>query len=221
MQVMATAPQNRDLLTSDNIQLSEATNTLQVAASRPTVEAFLEASLAVNTRRAYHADLAHFTAWGGTVPASPESIASYIAEHAGSLTVATLARRLVSIGKAHTMLGQPNPTTTELVRMTMRGIRRTCGKPQRQATAAIKADVLAMVAGLDNTMKAVRDRALILIGFAGAFRRSELSAINCTDVERVAQGVVITLRRSKTDQEGLGQEIAFPALTQVMFYEIG
>jgi site-specific recombinase XerD len=170
----------------------------------------LQASLAPNTRRAYRDDLAHFMAWGGTVPASPETLARYLAEHADRLAVATLARRLVSIGKAHTMQSQPNPAATDLVKLTMRGIRRTYGKPQRQAAAAIKEDVLAMVAAMGGSMKDLRDRALILIGFAGAFRRSELIAINCNHIERVPQGIVITLPRSKTDQNGQGRKVGIP-----------
>ncbi len=194
-------------LTHDNSLLSEPTNSLSEAFS-PLLGTYLEASLAANTRRAYRADVAQFTAWGGTVPASPDTIAQYLAEHAETLTVATLARRLVAIGKAHTMQRLPNPCSSELVRMTMRGICRTLGKPQRQVAAAIKEDVLAMVGAMGGSMKDIRDRALILIGFAGAFRRSELVAINCTDVERVSQGIVIQLRRSKTDQEGRGRKVA-------------
>jgi len=197
-------------LTSDNIQLSEPTNGLPAPVSTPTVEDLLQASLAPNTRRAYRDDLAHFTTWGGTVPTPPETLARYLAEHADRLAVATLARRLVSIGKAHTMQSQPNPAATDLVKLTMRGIRRTYGKPQRQAAAAIKEDVLAMVAAMDDSIKDLRDRALILVGFAGAFRRSELVGITLADIERVPQGIVITLPRSKTDQDGHGRKVGIP-----------
>jgi site-specific recombinase XerD len=192
-------------LTCDNSLLSEPTISPPEA-----VAAYLEASISANTRRAYRCDMAHFTAWGGTIPTSPETVAQYLAEYAEALTVATLSRRLVAIGKAHTMQGLPNPCSSDLVRMTMRGIRRTRGKPQRQAAAAIKEDVLAMVGAMGGSMKDIRDRALILVGFAGAFRRSELVAINVTDVEPVAQGIVIYLRRSKTDQDGRGRKVAIP-----------
>lgn len=202
-------PGHKTFLTSDNIQLSEPKNALQdgyPAAVRP----FLEASLSANTRRAYRNDLAHFIVWGGTIPSGPETVARYLAEHAHALSVATLSRRIVAISKAHTMRGHANPAASDLVRMTMRGIRRTLGKPQRQAAAAVKEDVITMVAGLGPGLKALRDRALILIGFAGAFRRSELVGITCEDIQRVPQGIIVTLRRSKTDQEGEGRKVGIP-----------
>ncbi|SBW05059.1 Integrase/recombinase xerD homolog [uncultured Alphaproteobacteria bacterium] len=192
-------------LTRDNSLLSESTISPPEA-----VSAYLEASISANTRRAYRCDMAHFTAWGGTIPATPEAVAQYLAEYAEALTVATLSRRLVAIGKAHTMQGLPNPGSSDLVRMTMRGIRRTWGKPQRQAAAAIKEDVLAMVGGMGTSVKDIRDRALILIGFAGAFRRSELVGLDVSDIEHVSQGIIIHLRRSKTDQDGRGRKVAIP-----------
>lgn len=176
----------------------------------PIVADLLEASLSASTRRAYRDDVAHFTAWGGTIPATPETLAQYLAEHACTLSVATLARRLVSIGKAHTMQGLPNPAASDVVKLTMRGIRRTHGKPQCQAAPAIKEDVLAMVVGLSVSMKDMRDRALILVGFAGAFRRSELVGLDVADIEPVSQGMIVTLRRSKTDQDGRGRKIGIP-----------
>jgi hypothetical protein len=129
---------------------------------------------------------------------------------AGSLSVATLIQRLAAISKAHTTLRLPSPTSSDLVRMTMRGIRRTHGKPQHQVAAAIKEDVLTMVAKLGDRPKDRRDRALLLIGFAGAFWRSELAASNFTDIEHVPQGIIITVNRSKTDQDGNGRKIGIP-----------
>ena len=87
------------------------------------VREYLNASLSENSRRAYCSDLAHFIAWGGSVPANPEQVAAYLAAHAGKHRAATLARRLVSIGKAHLAQDYPSPTDTELVRATLRGIR--------------------------------------------------------------------------------------------------
>jgi len=173
------------------------------------VSDYLRASLSDNSRRAYRSDLNHFLAWGGTIPASPEMVAQYLAAHAGLHAIATLARRLVSIGKAHTTQGMPSPTDTELVRATLRGIRHTHGSAQRQVAPAVKEDVLAMVANLHG-MKGIRDKALLLIGFAGAFRRSELVSLTVADIEQAKQGLVIHLRRSKTDQDGRGRKIAIP-----------
>jgi len=136
-------------------------------------------------------------------------VAQYLAAHAGQHAVATLARRLVSIGKAHTTQGMSLPTDNELVRATLRGIQHTHGSAQRQVAPAVKEDVLAMVANL-NGVKGVRDKALLLIGFAGAFRRSELVSLTVADIEQAKQGLVIHLRRSKTDQDGRGRKVAIP-----------
>lgn len=97
-----------------------------------------------------------------------------------------------------------------MVKSTLRGIRRAHGAPQRRAKPLTKEDLFSVLAATGNGLKDVRDRALLLIGFAGAFRRSELVAISCTDIEPVKQGVVIHIRRSKTDQEGAGREIGIP-----------
>lgn len=173
------------------------------------VSSYLRASLSDNSRKAYCSDLAQFLGWGGTVPASPELIAAYLAAHAEQHAPATLARRLVSIGKAHTAQGLQSPTGSTLVRATLRGIRHTHGSAQRQVAPAIKEDVLAMVAGLGG-VKGIRDRAMLLIGFAGAFRRSELVSLTVADIEMAKQGMVVQLRRSKTDQEGRGRKVAIP-----------
>ena len=160
------------------------------------VSDYLRASLSDNSRRAYRSDLTHFIAWGGTIPASPELVATYLAGHAEKHAVATLSRHLVSIRKAHTAQGLLSPTDTELVKATLRGIRRTHGSAQRQVAPAVKEDVLAMVAALTGN-KGIRDRALLLIGFAGAFRRSELVSLTVADIEQAQQGLILTPQRSK------------------------
>jgi len=174
------------------------------------VQGYLEAALSKNTRRAYRSDLKHFTDWGGTIPAGDFMIAEYLAAHAGTLAVATLERRITTIAKAHTSRGLVTPTRSDLVKMTMQGIRKTHGSAQRRVAPIMKDDLVAMVEGLGDGMKDLRDRALLLVGFAGAFRRSELVAINVTDIEHVPEGIIINLRRSKTDQEGKGRKVAIP-----------
>jgi integrase family protein with SAM-like domain len=88
----------------------------QTALICQTVARYVRDSLAENTRRAYLSDLRHFEAWGGSLPASPATIAAYLAAHADSLSVPTLVRRLASISKAHRTRGLPNPTRSELVK---------------------------------------------------------------------------------------------------------
>jgi len=173
------------------------------------VEELVHAALSDSSRSAYQADLKQFTAWGGSVPCTPETIARYLAAHAGIHAVATLCRRLVSIGKAHTSQNLPSPTASDLVKAVLKGIRRTHGAAQKQAAPAIKEDVLAMVNGLTG-IKGIRDRALLLVGFAGAFRRSELVSLTVEDVQFDKRGLLIHLIRSKTDQEGRGRKIAIP-----------
>lgn len=173
------------------------------------VRDYILAALSENSRRAYRIDLDQFIAWGGSVPTSPEVVAQYLAAHAGQHAIATLSRRLVSIGKAHTTQGYPSPVDSDLVRATLRGIRHTHGSAQRQVAPAEKEDVLSMVARLTG-IKGMRDKALLLLGFAGAFRRSELVSLCVADIEPAKQGAVIHLRFSKTDQAGQGRKVAIP-----------
>jgi integrase len=152
----------------------------------------------------------HFLAWGGSLPASSDVIARYLAAHATTHAVATLARHLVAIRRAHALQGPPDPVRSELVRLTFRGIRRVHGRPQRRAAAVLAEEMAAIVASLGDSLRDCRDRALLLIGFAGAFRRSELSRIDCESIERTARGIVITIPKSKTYQEGQTRQVAIP-----------
>lgn len=170
---------------------------------------YVRASLSDNSCRAYSSDLRHFVNWGGSIPANPEMVAGYLAAYAASHSVATLSRRLVSIGKAHSSLGLESPTKSDLVKATLRGVRHVHGSAQRRVAAAIKEDVLSMVTGLDGVQGA-RDAALLLLGFAGAFRRSELVALDIADLQKVQQGLLVNLRFSKTDQGGVGRTVAIP-----------
>jgi integrase len=173
------------------------------------VSAYVAASMARNTRRAYQSDLRAFMAWGGTVPCVPETVVAYLVVHAAQFSPFTLHRRLVAIGRAHSILGHANPCKSELVRMTLRGIWRMHGRPQRQVQPMLREDVLAMLPHMKGP-RGIRDRALILVGFAGAFRRSELVALQQSDIAFVKEGLTATIRRSKTDQEGIGRKVAIP-----------
>jgi hypothetical protein len=126
MQDEATWPMS-GFLTSDNSYLSRPKLALAHGSAincpddlADAVVRYVRASLADNTRRAYLSDLAHFESWGGRIPASAETVASYLAAHAGTLRVATLVRRIASISRAHQARGVPNPTRSELVRTTLR-----------------------------------------------------------------------------------------------------
>jgi len=169
------------------------------------------------TRRAYRSDFNHFSTWcfsaGRTpLPGSPETVAAYLAHLADSgLKASTITRRCAAITYAHRLKGCPPPTLAEPVKAVLRGIRRRIGTAvERKAPATARAmrDMLRRIPA--DTLAGKRDRALLLIGFSAALRRSELVALNVADIETVPEGIVIHVRRGKTDQEGQGAEIAVP-----------
>jgi integrase len=174
------------------------------------VEAYVQAGIAPATKRAYRADLNHFQAWGGTIPATDAQVGAYFADHAAVLKVSTLTRRLAAISIAHDARDLPNPVRSPLVRATMRGIRREHGAAQHQAKPLLREDLFVVLGAMGDRLKDLRDRALLLLGFAGGLRRSELAAINLVDFERVREGIILTIRRSKTDQDGVGRKIGVP-----------
>ncbi len=136
----------------------------------------------------------------------------YLVSLAETHRPATLTRRLTSIAKAHATAGYPNPATTQhaIVAETLQGIRRTLGTAQPGKTPLLTADLIQMLAHLPPGLAGVRDRALLLVGYTGGLRRSELAAFTVDDLAWVPEGAVLTLRRSKTDQAGQGRKVAIP-----------
>ena len=176
---------------------------------------FIRASKAENTIRGYQSDWRDFCKWCDAhgacpLPATPDTVASYIAECAGRLKVGSIQRRLNAIAEAHKAMGLESPTHSALVKNVVKGIRRTKGTATVQKTPTLIDDIRAMVDAADAGLIGARDRALILLGFAGAFRRSELVGLNIEDCAFGKDGLTITLRRSKTDQEGQGRKIGIP-----------
>lgn len=183
---------------------------------------FAEGARAENTRRAYAADWADFSAWcqdaGGVdaLPAEPATVANYLTAKAGELRVSTLARRLAAIRDKHLEADLQVPESAELRRV-WSGIRKTCGRPPTKKKALVREDLARVVAALPGSLTGIRDRAILLIGFAGALRRSELAAIELDGPQAgtvrlvfVAEGVEVQLQRSKGDQEGKGQAVGVP-----------
>jgi|SRR6185312_7302240 len=168
---------------------------------------FLNASRSANTLRAYRSDLADFLAQGGAFPAEPADVARYLAGRAAELAPATLLRRLVAIAQAHTNRGLPNPCKSDVVRLTLRGIRRIHGRPQRQSRPLLKSHLEAIVQRAGSSLRDRRDSALMLIGFYGALRRSELVGIRSGSLLWHEEGLVLAISKSKTDQEGRGRQI--------------
>jgi integrase len=219
-----------DVLTLDNLHLSAPTNRSareyvgigenqqgrSVFAINCTsgishlIGSYVQAGTSLATRRAYRLDLEHYLAWGGILPSVDEQIAAYLVAHAGTLKIATLARRLAAISAWHEALGARNPVGSALIRATLRGIRRKHGVAQLQAKPLLRADLFALLETMGGALKDDRDRAILLIGFAGGFRRSELTALDLGDLGRDPRGLIITIRRSKTDQDGHGRKIGIP-----------
>jgi integrase len=200
---------------------------LPIAASLPasaSASAELEAALSfaeqeksASTRRAYRSDWQIFTTWCVArglepLPATPETVARFLsAEATAGVKASTIGRRAAAIGYAHKLAGYREPPSgAEAVKAVMRGIRRAIGTaPTRKSPAT--ADLIGeMLKHCPETLAGKRDRALLALGFAGAFRRSELAALEVADLAEVPDGLRVTIRRSKTDQEGAGQEIAIP-----------
>lgn len=188
---------------------------LDLVALAEDAKAFLAAADADNTRKTYASAWADFAAWcagqgAESLPAAPEIVAAYFTDRARTLKVASLQVRKSAIARAHHEAGQESPTEHPTVRGLLRGIRRTKGTAPEKVAPAVIDDVRAMVAALPKDLRGLRDRAVILLGFAGAFRRSELAALELRDLAWRAEGLLVTLRRSKTDQEGAGAEKGIP-----------
>jgi site-specific recombinase XerD len=189
---------------------AELTATLELAAD------FAKASKAKATLEAYASDWRIFDAWCGrrglgALPATPAAVCGFLADEASAgKRASTLGRRLAAIRYFHRAAGHETPTGDEKVKAVLSGIRRTIGAAPIRKKAATSDIVLGMVGGRGQSLRELRDRAILLLGFAGAFRRSELVALNINDIEQTPEGMLIMLRRSKTDQEGIGRRVAIP-----------
>lgn len=192
---------------------------------RATLHRLLEASTADATRRAYRGQLRRFSAWCDDnglcpLPAAPETVAAFISFLADEgKGFATVNQAMAAISVAHRTAGLESPTKNIAVQKTAKGFRREFGTAPHKKPAAtadiVKRMLLALEAG--STARDVRDAALLAVGFAGGFRRSELVALNVEDlsweVEDGTECCVIQVRKSKTDQEGRGMEKAVFAET--------
>ena len=174
---------------------------------------YARAEKAEATRRAYRSDFGVFRSWCEAkhvlaLPAQPKTVAAFLAAEASrGVKPSTIGRRLAAIRYAHKLAGRELPTDSEAVKATLRGIRRTARSVPARKAPATADRIVAMVNKADSDPKGVRDRALLLLGFAGAFRRSELVALNTEDLQFCDGGLRVTIRKSKTDQEGLGATI--------------
>ncbi|WP_027303345.1 site-specific integrase [Rudanella lutea] len=184
--------------------------------SRPTQEelaaktaTFLQKGLegAANTRKAYRADIAGLESWlqengMGVLPIGPAPLAAYLSDLAGHQKWATISRKLAAIRKWHRLRKHPDPGHDEAVRLVMEGIKRSIGTEPQQAPAFEIDSYKQSVRAIPPTPTGLRDRAMLLVCFAGAFRRSELVALDIESVQFTRQGAVLSYRGSKTNQHG-------------------
>lgn len=174
---------------------------------------YLQAATSDNTRKAYRSAIRQFEKWGGRLPTDRDTVVRYLLARAESLNSRTLDLHLTAIGQWHHYQGIVDPVKDPLVRKTMEGIRRTHGQPKRKAKALRLEHIAQMVnhlRHLPDSKKKQRDIALLLTGFFGAFRRSELVAIQVSDLVWEPEGLIIRLPRSKTDQQATGLARALP-----------
>jgi site-specific recombinase XerD len=145
------------------------------------------------------------------MPATHQTIMLFLSAQAQEgIKAATLVRRLAAIKMFHESRGFTTPTQHQGVKSVLKGIKRNQGTAARKKAPATAERMANMIAHCPESLKGLRDKALLLLGFAGAFRRSELVALRIQDIERTPEGIKVTIRKSKTDQEGLGQVIAIP-----------
>jgi len=185
------------------------------AAALANAHAYARQSAAPATLRAYRADWAHYAAWctefGFTpVPAAPATVGAYLASLATSHAPTTIRRRLSAIGKMHRFNDLPWNAAHRDIAEPLQGVLRKHGRPVKKAAALTLGMLRQIVATCDRTKRGRRDRALLLMGFAGALRRSELVALQVEDVALVANGLRIRILRGKTDRAGEGAEIGLP-----------
>jgi integrase len=183
-----------------------------VAAAR----AFAAEAKAPATRRAYRGAWRAFVAWAAAqhvaaLPAAPATVACYLTALAeAGRRVPSLELALAALAAAHQAAGHASPRSAPVVREVMKGIRRTLGVAPHPKAPVRVPELRAMLAAAPAGLLGLRDRALLLVGFASALRRAELVSLNFEDVATGPEGLTITLRRSKTDQEGAGRVIGVP-----------
>ncbi len=180
-------------------------------------EASFQAARAKSTRRAYAHDWHQFRTWCErnslvSLPASPQTVILYSTDLAKNRQKKwnTLSRRLAAISQLHSQAGFESPTRSWAVKQFLQGLRRELGVAPVRKKPVLVADLQEVLKLIPDSLPGKRDRALLLLGFAGAFRRSELVGLNVEDLEKTPDGMVVHIRRSKTDQEGQGREVGIP-----------
>ena len=169
---------------------------------------------AANTQRAYRADWRDFENWCQThqqidCPATALTLAAYVSHMAENHQWASITRRLAAISKHHQRQQIELPTKDPRFRAVMEGIKRSIGIRQKQAPAFRLQELKDIIRNMGiETPAHIRDKALLLLGFTGAFRRSEIVALNLEDLSFTEEGIVVSMKKSKTNQYGDSEEKA-------------
>ena len=181
--------------------------------------AYALAEKADGTRRGYRASFRDFVAWRAlregveatALPASSGAVASYLAALADrGLKVSTIRHRAAAIAHAHRLAGFASPTEDAAVAAVLSGIRREVGVAAKAKAPATAKVVAQMVRKIPDTLAGKRDRAILLLGFAAALRRSEIVALDVGSIVAHADGAFVHIGKSKGDQDGAGFDIAVP-----------
>ena len=179
----------------------------------------LKSSKANNTLRAYRSDFKDFGAFCAkhglnSLPTEPKIVSLYLTNLSKNSKISTLRRRLVSIGMVHKLKGHYLDTKHPIIIENLMGIRRVKGSIQKGKKPLLINHLKSIINVIDEQkiqeIKKLRDKSIILVGFGGGFRRTELISIDYEDLEFVAEGLKITIKKSKTDQYGQGMVKGLP-----------
>ncbi|MDH6372899.1 site-specific recombinase XerD [Paenibacillus sp. PastF-3] len=205
---------SKELILVDNeTDLSNAAEDLE--ALNLSAFGYLGNSKAENTKKAYESDWRDFQNWCLkfnliSLPATAHTINLYLSSLALSgIKVATIQRRVSALVKAHEYAKYENPVDIT-VRDTVAGIRREHGSKETGKKPILVEMIKQMINQVPENNKGIRDKSLLLLGFAGAFRRSELTALDVEDIQESSGGLIVQIKKSKTDQEGEGELIGIP-----------
>jgi integrase len=204
---------SKPLTIANDLPLRNVESSLVARPHPESLRQYLQTATSDNTRKAYHSAIRQFEKWGGRLPSDRDTVVHYLLDKAESLNPRTLDLHLTAISQWHHYQGLTDPVSDPLIRKTMEGVRRTHGQPKHKAKALRLEHIAQMVnhlRQLPDTHKKLRDIALVLTGFFGAFRRSELVSIKISDLVWEPEGLLIKLPRSKTDQQATGLVRALP-----------
>lgn len=204
-----------DLRLLDGSAALDPVKATELAAVADDASAFLRAARAPHTREGYASDWRQFRDWIAShglepLPADPRMVALWISHMARTLhrKPSSIRRMLSTIATVHKRAGHPNPCEREIVREEMRGISNVLGVRPKRAAPLLISHLEAIISGMGEGLRATRDRAIVLAGWSGALRRSELTELRAEDLAFMDKGIDVLIRRSKTDQAGEGAHVA-------------